>query len=179
MSNNNGMTFWDWVSQNRSLFLFFLLLGFGLIGLALYNNFIVKTPWGSIERGSNQPIIPENNIENKAERIKSIQTIETKKSLLPNESRIHEPTKIEKQKPQKYISKVEDGTGKGVADVEVYCPNCVEKSVKTDSNGGFILDSYFDESATFWQSNLTLLKDKKVKTIIIYWRENSPEPINF
>ena len=89
----------------------------------------------------------------------------------------HEP-KIEAESKVRYSSEVKDENGKGIADVEIYCPNCIVKKVKTDKEGNFYLEGNFDKNAAFWQSSLILSKGKKSKTETIDWRENSPQPIN-
>lgn len=90
----------------------------------------------------------------------------------------NEPAANEVGSKMEYSSEVTDENGKGVADVEIYCPNCLIKKVKTDKDGNFYLEGYFDKNATFWQSTLKLSKGKKSKTETINWREKSPQTIN-
>lgn len=89
-----------------------------------------------------------------------------------------EPVNIEAKSKIRYSSEVRDENGKGIVDVEIYCPNCIVKKIKTDKEGSFYLEGYFDKDAAFWQSTLILTKDKKSKTETIDWREKSPQPIN-
>ena len=96
----------------------------------------------------------------------------------PEQSKESEPAKIDALTKIRYSSEIEDESGKGIADVEVYCPNCIVKKVKSDKAGNFYLEGYFDKNAAFWQSTLTFSKDNKSKTETIDWREKSPQPIN-
>ncbi|MFM9947265.1 MAG: hypothetical protein ACKV1O_04945 [Saprospiraceae bacterium] len=92
---------------------------------------------------------------------------------------VKQPVKIQMEKSISYSSIVKDENGKGIANIEIYCPNCIVKHVKTKQNGSFHLEGYFDETSTFWQSTLTFSNHNKSKTETIDWREKSPEPINF
>lgn len=95
------------------------------------------------------------------------------------------PTPIEPPKPkepalslQTYRLEVIDTTGKGIADVEIYCANCLVKKSKTDSNGILVLKAEFDKTSDFWMSTLSLTKNNTPpKEVTIYWREQSPQPI--
>jgi len=95
----------------------------------------------------------------------------------PQQVKESELAKIETQSKLRYSTEVRDENGKGIADVEIYCPNCIFKKVKTDKEGSFYLEGYFEKKSTFWQSTLTLSKDKESKTETIDWREKSPQPI--
>jgi hypothetical protein len=101
------------------------------------------------------------------------------KATSPTGIKESESSTSEAESKIEYFSEVTDENGRGIADVEIYCPNCIVKKVKTTKEGNFYLEGYFDKNATFWQSTLTLSKDKKSKTETIDWREKSPEPINF
>jgi len=78
-----------------------------------------------------------------------------------------------------YTSRIEDVYGNGIAGVEIYCLNCLEKQVKTDSAGIFTLKRYFDINAAFWQSPIVISKNNRIKKETIDFRENSPQPIHF
>lgn len=90
-----------------------------------------------------------------------------------------ESANTEGENKKKYSSEVKDENGNGVANVEIYCSNCIVNNVKTDENGKFQLEGYFKEDASFWKSTIRLSKDKKSKIETIDWREKSPESINF
>lgn len=109
------------------------------------------------------------------------QAVPNKENKISSSERVgeSEPAKIESESRERYSSKVKDENGKGIADVEIYCPNCIVKKVKTDKEGVFYLEGNFDKNAAFWQSTLTLSKDKISRTETIDWREKSPQPINF
>lgn len=111
--------------------------------------------------------------------IKPNKFYEEEKTKPTKQTAVIEPINTEAESPQKYSSKVSDKNGKGIANVEIYCSNCIVQKMKTAEDGSFHLEGYFDENATFWQSTITLSKDKKSKTETINWREKSPQPINF
>jgi uncharacterized Zn finger protein (UPF0148 family) len=91
-----------------------------------------------------------------------------------------DPAKIEAESKLRYSSEVKDASGNGIADVEIYCPNCTVKKVKTDKEGNFYLEGSFEKEAAFWQSTLILSKEgKSTKKHTINWREKSPQPIPF
>ncbi|MBK8968374.1 MAG: hypothetical protein IPM36_17255 [Lewinellaceae bacterium] len=127
-------------------------------------------------------VINKIKIDNKAQSNNTgnlTKSNKNKESPSPERLKESEPAKIEAENKVIYSSEVKDENGKGIADVEVYCPNCIVKKVKTDNEGHFDLEGYFDKNAAFWQSTLTISKDKKSKTETIDWREKSPQPINF
>lgn len=94
---------------------------------------------------------------------------------------IKQPIEIEQDKPMRlsYSSMVRDENGRGIADVEIYCPNCIVKNVKTKQDGSFELEGYFDKNAYYWQSTLTLSSHHKSIDKTINWREKSPQSIHF
>ena len=117
--------------------------------------------------------------------VKDTIIIEKEKVLDKPSNKLNAPPKaITKLKPEgktikTYISRIEDITGRGIADVKIYCPNCIKKETKTDFNGNFLLNSKFSPSEVFWKSTLSLSKEGKKSTIVVDWRENQPEPIRF
>ncbi len=100
------------------------------------------------------------------------------KISFPEHVKEGEPAKVEAESKLRYSSEIKDASGNGIPGVEIYCPNCIVKKVKTDKEGYFSLEGYFAKDAAFWQSTITLSKDKKSKTETIDWREKSPQPIN-
>lgn len=139
------------------------------------------------EETQQQAAQPNINVTNEVKIDNSNQNSNTGNQTKPNTDneipsperlKVSEPVKIGTESKIRYSSEVKDENGKGIADVEIYCPNCIVKKVKTDKDENFYLEGYFDKNAAFLQSTLTLSKDNKSKTETIDWRENSPQPIN-
>lgn len=80
---------------------------------------------------------------------------------------------------EEYSSTIRDADGKGVAEVEIYCPNCTVKQTTTNKDGSFQLNGQFSPEDAFWQTTIYLTKGVKKLSVTIYWREKSPEPIIF
>jgi hypothetical protein len=158
---------------------------------------VIVTQWGDLfpkkENPQQPPTQPTINIKNEINNNNDNQnqvktspneqpTTRAKKPERPTNPEptiLNEPEKVEKEIPRQFISKIVNEAGIGVANAEVYCPNCLTKKVKTDLDGNFTLNGFFDNNAAFWQSALTISKDKKSITTTIDWREKSPQPINF
>jgi hypothetical protein len=155
---------------------------------------VIVTQWGDLfpkkenpQQPPTQPTINiTNEINNNNDNQNQVKTSPNEqpstRAKKPESPTNPEPTLLkepEKEISRKFISKVVNEAGIGVANVEVYCPNCLTKKVKTDPDGNFTLNGFFDNNAAFWQSALTISKDKKSITTTIDWREKSPQPINF
>lgn len=179
MSNNTGRTFWDWLSENKSIALITVLFCFLLFGYGLYNNYIVRLPTGfSIEKGDTPASTSENSKENPTKveaKPAKPKTKETENIRINNSEK---PLKDKNSQVEVFTTIVVDGSKK-ISDVEIFCPNCIEKNVKTDENGSFTLKAQFSSNEEFWKSTITLSKGNKSITPTINWRDKSPEPIQF
>ncbi|MCX6305039.1 MAG: hypothetical protein NT040_08730 [Bacteroidetes bacterium] len=115
---------------------------------------------------------------------KSIKTEAKRKE--PGQSNLSENTKPVPEtslnlttQPKTYSSKVIDSLGKGIPDIEIFCPNCLFKTVSTGKDGSFVLQGNFAESTAIWVSELTFTYQQVTITKTIYWRDQSPQPIKF
>lgn len=122
-----------------------------------------------------QQTLPENNLvaelskdnpkkDNKISKKNLIQKVTQTQSSGIEPDRTISDLKTPNTKSQRFHSRIVDENGIGVADAEIYCLNCVVKKVKTDFEGNFTLEGYFEEDALFWQSTITFSKDNEVKT---------------
>lgn len=164
-------------------------LWIAVIGLltVIVSQWNVLFPKPQKEEPQQQASHPNIIVTNEVKFDNNNQNITTENQTKPNtDNEIPPPERLKVSKTEKigteikirYSSEVKDENGKGIADVEINCPNCIVKKVKTDKEGYFSLEGYFDKNVAFWQSTLTILKDKKSKTETINWREKSPQPIN-
>jgi len=96
-------------------------------------------------------------------------------NVIPN-SELSESSDL---KNRTYSSKVIDKSGKGISNVEIYCPNCLTQGVFTKQDGSFELQGKFSESDVFWQSELIFSSPNDKMTITVDWRDQSPQPIKF
>lgn len=181
MSNNTGRTFWDWLSENKSIALIIVLFCFVLLGYGLYNNYKVKFPTGfSIEKGNTSESTSENSQVSPATG--EAKPAKPKTKEIENENvRINnsdKPLKDKNSQVEVFTTIVVDGSNK-ISGVEIFCPNCIEKNVKTDENGSFTLKAQFSSNEEFWKSTITLSKGNRSIKPTINWRDKSPEPIQF
>lgn len=125
-----------------------------------------------------EPIIINNNPENKV--VVSLNS--AKDTIVANATKpINNPVNRKEPKAtlqtKTYMSRVIDSTGTGIADVEIYCQNCLTKKIVTSQDGSFSLKANFFETEILWVTELTFSKQKTSFSKNINWREQSPQPI--
>lgn len=138
-----------------------------LVGLKCYD-FSKKAMDEDCKRQSIEEILKPDSVTPAVVVVDPDKNSSTKKAPKTPESNI-----------QEYSSIVQSTDGEGIEGVEIYCPNCEVKRTKTNKNGEFTLKGIFSPNDAFWQSTLSLSKDKKKIEITIDWRENAPEPLIF
>lgn len=160
MSKEKGRTFWDWITENRNLFVFISILIFLLIGFGIDNGYSIKFPEDiSIEKPSK---VDDTNQRNK-EDAKANEVIAENKETHNQLSATKEKTeKIQRSEPL-IISIKDEDSKEPIPNAKVninYYPN----DVLTDNNGRFTVPNSIIEKYGVYNSIKVTISKEGFKT---------------